>query len=81
MAELTAAQRKWIRGVQKALNAPGSEGLAFATGGDPNILIYEAGHEDELNEYRGDPVILVQQKGWMLCEDLNFPAPVEGWCI
>lgn len=81
MAKLTAAQKKWIAGVQKALNAPGSEGLAFATGGDPNIIIYEGGHEEELNEYRGDPVSLAQQKDWILCQDLNFPSAVEGWCI
>lgn len=79
MAKLTAAQRKWLKGVQKALSAPGSEGMAFATGGD-NIIVYSSTHKDEMDEYRGDPIDIVNQNDLELGE-LVFPSNVEGWCI
>lgn len=81
MAQLSKAQKKWLAGVQKALNAPGGEGISFATGGDPSLILYEAGHEKELLEYKDDPIRLVQQKGWLFDESISFPDAVEGWCI
>ncbi|CQH79417.1 hypothetical protein V5E43_000661 [Yersinia enterocolitica] len=81
MAELTAAEKKWVKQVNALLAKCPSKRLGFYTGGDPNVGIYNNTHQEEINADGGDLVNILQRNGWGFDEYLNFPAPVEAVCI
>lgn len=73
----TAAQKKWIAGVQKALNAPGSEGLGFYTIGDWDVSVYDLTREAELDQLSGDFCSRVDELDALIGQ-LDFPTAVHS---
>lgn len=81
MAELTAAEKKWIKQLNAIMAKFPSKRLGFYAGGDPSIGIYDRTHQEEIYSYHEDLVRILQRKGWGFDECINFPAPVLSVCI
>lgn len=50
MAELTAAERKWLNDVQKVLNRCPSTRLGFFTIGDKDVFVYDKRLDKQIDE-------------------------------
>ncbi|HGM6992112.1 TPA: hypothetical protein ACKP7H_002364 [Serratia marcescens] len=82
MAELTAAELKWLNDVQKVLNRCPSKRLGFATMGDRNIAVYDTAFSQAIEDHifsggTGDFIPTAEQFGAVLGE-ITFPANVES---
>ena len=82
MSELTAAERKWIKKLQKVIDECPSERLGFYTIGDNNICMYDAEKYDELDLGNIDDDLVFVVRAYDLDFDtyINFPNNVEGAC-
>lgn len=52
MNSLTKEEKKWLAGVQRALNNSGSGRLGFYTIGDHDIMVYNKEFGDEIDKYQ-----------------------------
>ncbi|EPA9109503.1 hypothetical protein [Serratia marcescens] len=82
MAELTAAEKKWVSDVQKVLNRCPSKRLGFATAGDRDITIYDNAFSQAIEDHifsngTGDFIPTAERLGAVLGE-VTFPANVES---
>ncbi len=80
--ELTKEQKKWLAGVQRALNKSGGEGLGFYTIGDSDICVYNKDYEDEIDEYQDGGAIdiweCIEAVGADFGIAITFPASVHS---
>lgn len=81
---LTKEERRWLAGVQRALNKSGSGRLGFYTIGDNDIIIYNKEFEDEMDEYQDGGAIDIGQCIESVGADfegtptLTFPASIHS---
>lgn len=84
MGSLTAAERKWVRGVQKALKNCPSKRIGFFTIGDDNVVLYDLEKFDKIPTRISDEADLVSllDKYDLRLDDevIYFPNCVEGVC-
>ncbi|MBH2791562.1 hypothetical protein I5L37_10075 [Serratia marcescens] len=81
MAELTAAERKWLNEVQKVLNRCPSTRLGFFTIGDKDVFVYDKRLDkqiDELQDSGGRDFGLVVNDLDAGFGELTFPAAVHS---
>ena len=71
----TKEEKKWIKRVQRALNACPSDRLGFYTIGDPEIAIYDRHKLEEFGEGDGDFCVAVDDADAQL-DRLVFPQGV-----
>lgn len=81
-SRLTEKQKKWLSGVQRALNKSGSEGLGFYTVGDSDICVYNKDYEDEICDHQDSGAIDIGQCIEAVGADfgvaITFPASVHS---
>lgn len=82
MAELNAAEKKWLNDVQKVLNRCPSTRLGFATMGDRNVTVYDKSFALAIEDHifssgTGDFIPTADRMGTVLGE-IVFPANVES---
>ena len=51
MGNLTPEEIKWLRRVQRALDACPSQRIGFYTIGDKDVSLYDKSKDDEVNEF------------------------------
>ncbi|MEL5661951.1 hypothetical protein PTT73_10500 [Serratia ureilytica] len=81
MAELTAAERKWLNDVQKVLNRCPSTRLGFFTIGDKDVFVYDKRLDkqiDELQDSGGRDFGLVVNDLDAGFGELTFPSHVHS---
>ncbi|AVX37783.1 hypothetical protein [Yersinia massiliensis] len=84
MAELTAAEKKWVKQVNALLAKCPSNRLGFYTIGDSNVMLYDAkqfkdkGLENDHRDLIG--VLADHDLAFDEAFDLDFPNDVEGVC-
>lgn len=76
MAELTDAEKKWLKRVQRALDACPSDDIGFYTIGDPNVVLYRVPEGDFIDAMT-DFCVAVDEADAFL-GDLNFPRQVAS---
>lgn len=80
MAELTAAEKKWIKQVNALVAKCPSKRLGFYTIGDNYIGLYDRVELNKLPDEGGDLVLIIQREGINFDDHLYFPENVEGVC-
>ena len=82
MADLTAAEIKWVKRVQRALDACPSDRIGFATTGDANVTLHDRTKENKIHA-------VMNRRGCDFCQavdeqnadfflTLNFPSNVHS---
>lgn len=84
MSQLTPEEKKWVRGVQKALKNCPSKRIGFFTIGDDNVVLYDKDKFDQIPRHitdNADLVSLLDKYDLRLDDEvIYFPTNVEGVC-
>lgn len=80
MDKLTKKERAWVYEVNEVLARCPSTNLCFYTTGDSVVGIYLKKRQAAVSDTNDDLVVVLQRNDWLVNEELNFPAGVEGVC-
>lgn len=80
MSELTAAEKKWVKQVQKVLDKCPSKRIGFYTIGDNFIGLYDKDHQEVIDSADEDLVWALNKTGHGFSESIDFPSAVQGVC-
>lgn len=78
MSELTKAEKKWVRDVQKVLDKCPSKRIGFYTIGDNNVMLWDTDKKEEAMAQEDDFCVIVENCDAGFDEELIFPNPVES---
>lgn len=74
---ITAAERAWIKKVNKVLAECPSDRLGFYTIGDPDITVYDKTFDPEIDKHGGDVGVAVNELDCGL-DTVLFPSNVHS---
>lgn len=82
MAELTAAEKKWVKQGNAWLAKCPSKRIGFYTIGDPYIGLYDCSIVDTkvMDAEAGDLIPVLNKHDANFTECLDFPRAVDGVC-